>query len=124
MPSHSFATAEAFTDAGVRYAIATSGRIESARPSLDALGVGPETLVVTRTEVQRAKPDPDLFFAAAKKLSVRIHEAIVVGDCVWDVLAARRAGSLGIGRLRGRRTPDSRCLSCLSRPERSRRSPR
>jgi HAD superfamily hydrolase (TIGR01509 family) len=89
------------TDAGVRYAIATSGRPESARPSLDALGIRPEIPVITRQEVQRAKPDPDLFLAAAKKLSVGIHEAIVVGDSVWDLLAARRAGSLGIGLLSG-----------------------
>jgi HAD superfamily hydrolase (TIGR01509 family) len=89
------------TDAGVRYAIATSGRRESARPSLDALGVRPEIPVITRKEVQRAKPDPDLFLAAAKKLNIGIHEAIVVGDSVWDLLAARRAGSLAIGLLSG-----------------------
>jgi HAD superfamily hydrolase (TIGR01509 family) len=89
------------TGGGVRYAIATSGRPESARPSLEALGVRPEIPVVTRKEVQRAKPDPDLFLAAAQKLNVSIHEAIVVGDSVWDLLAARRAGSLGVGLLSG-----------------------
>jgi HAD superfamily hydrolase (TIGR01509 family) len=89
------------TDAGVRYAIATSGRLESARPSLEALGVRSEIPVVTRKEVQRAKPDPDLFLAAAKKLNISVHEAMVVGDSVWDLLAARRAGSLGIGLLSG-----------------------
>jgi phosphoglycolate phosphatase-like HAD superfamily hydrolase len=85
----------------VRYAIATSGRPEGARPSLDALGVRAEIPVVTRKEVQRAKPDPDLFLAAAIKLNVGIHEAIVVGDSVWDLLAARRAGCLGVGVLSG-----------------------
>ena len=89
------------TEAGVRYAIATSGRPESARSSLEALGVRSEIPVVTRREVQRAKPDPDLFLAAAKKLNISIHEAMVVGDSVWDLLAARRAGSLGIGLLSG-----------------------
>jgi HAD superfamily hydrolase (TIGR01509 family) len=89
------------TDVGVRYAIARSGRPESARPSLEALGVRPEIPVVTRKEVQRAKPDPDLFLAAAQKLNISIHHAIVVGDSVWDLLAARRAGSLGIGLLSG-----------------------
>jgi HAD superfamily hydrolase (TIGR01509 family) len=88
-------------EAEVRYAIATSGRPESARQNLEALGVGPEIPVVTREEVQRAKPDPDLFLAAAQRLNVPIHEAIVVGDSVWDLLAARRAGSLGIGLLSG-----------------------
>jgi HAD superfamily hydrolase (TIGR01509 family) len=89
------------SDAGVRYAIATSGRPEGARASLEALGVRPEIPVITRKEVQRAKPDPDLFLAAARKLNISIHEAIVVGDSVWDLLAARRAGSLGIGLLSG-----------------------
>jgi phosphoglycolate phosphatase-like HAD superfamily hydrolase len=83
----------------VRYAIATSGRLESARSSLAALGVGSEIPVITRNEVQRAKPDPDLFLAAAEKLNISIRHAIVLGDSVWDLLAARRAGSLGIGLL-------------------------
>jgi HAD superfamily hydrolase (TIGR01509 family) len=89
------------SDAGVRYAIATSGRREGALASLEALGVRPEIPVITRKEVQRAKPDPDLFLAAARKLNISIDEAIVVGDSVWDLLAARRAGSLGIGLLSG-----------------------
>jgi len=86
---------------GVRYAIATSGRPESARPTLVALGVRPEVPVITRDEVQHAKPDPDLFLAAAQRLNVPIVQAIVVGDSVWDLLAARRAGSLGVGLLSG-----------------------
>jgi phosphoglycolate phosphatase-like HAD superfamily hydrolase len=42
-----------------------------------------------------------LFLAAAQRLNVSIHDAVVVGDSVWDLLAARRAGSLGIGLLSG-----------------------
>jgi beta-phosphoglucomutase-like phosphatase (HAD superfamily) len=53
------------------------------------------------TSVQRAKPDPDLFLAAAERLNVPIARAMVVGDSVWDLLAARRAGCLGIGLLSG-----------------------
>jgi HAD superfamily hydrolase (TIGR01509 family) len=89
------------SQAGVRYAIATSGRADSARPTLEALGVRPEVPVITRDEVHRAKPDPDLFLAAAQRLNVPIVEAIVVGDSVWDLLAARRAGTLGVGVLSG-----------------------
>ena len=48
-----------------------------------------------------AKPDPDLFLAAADRLGVSIQAASVVGDSVWDMLAARRAHSLGIGLLSG-----------------------
>ena len=87
--------------ANVPYAIATSGYREGARTALERLGVGPEIPVITRAEVQRAKPDPDLFLAAAQKLNVPIARAMVVGDSVWDLLAARRAGCLGIGLLSG-----------------------
>lgn len=87
--------------AGVPWAIATSGRLESARPTLKLLQLGPEVPVITRDEVQRAKPDPDLFLAAAKRLGVPISESVVVGDSVWDLLAARRARALGVGLLSG-----------------------
>jgi HAD superfamily hydrolase (TIGR01509 family) len=85
----------------VPYAIATSGGREVALPALERLGVGPEVPVITRQEVQRAKPDPDLFLAAAQRLNIPIARAMVVGDSVWDLLAARRAGCLGIGVLSG-----------------------
>lgn len=87
--------------AKVRYAIATSGRREGAQRALERLGVTAEIPVITRQEVQRAKPDPDLFLAAAERLNVPITRAMVVGDSVWDLLAARRAGCLGIGLLSG-----------------------
>jgi hypothetical protein len=44
--------------------------------------------VVTRDQVRRAKPNPDLFFAAAERLEVDIHESFVVGDGVWELLGA------------------------------------
>jgi HAD superfamily hydrolase (TIGR01509 family) len=87
--------------AGVPHAIATSGRIESARPALEILGVDPEMPVITRDQVRYAKPDPDLFLAAAERLGVSIHDSVVVGDSVWDLLAARRARALGVGVLSG-----------------------
>jgi HAD superfamily hydrolase (TIGR01549 family) len=89
------------TDAGVRWAIATSGRLANARPALDLLGVGPDVTVITRDQVQYAKPDPDLFMAAADRLGVELENALVVGDSIWDMLAARRARALGVGLLSG-----------------------
>jgi HAD superfamily hydrolase (TIGR01509 family) len=85
----------------VPFAIATSGRLESARPNLQVLGIGPEIPVITRDRVPHAKPDPDLFLAAAARLGVDIGDSIVVGDSVWDLLAARRARALGVGLLSG-----------------------
>ena len=80
---------------------ATSARLDSARPTLEVLGIGPEVPVVTRDQVAHAKPDPDLFLEAARRLGVEITSAFVVGDSVWDLLAARRARALGIGLLSG-----------------------
>ncbi|MGE0406341.1 MAG: HAD family hydrolase [Candidatus Korobacteraceae bacterium] len=92
---------EFLTTALVPWAIATSGRIESARPALEILGVASEVPIITRDQVEHAKPDPDLFQAAATRLAVDIQSAVVVGDSVWDLLAARRARALGVGLLSG-----------------------
>jgi len=89
------------TDLGVPWAIATSGRMESARPALDLLAIPSGVPVITRDEVQFAKPDPDLFIAAADRLGVDIQNSVVVGDSVWDLLSARRARALGVGLLSG-----------------------
>lgn len=86
---------------GVPHAIATSGHIRSARFALDMLNVAPDVPVITRDQVRYAKPDPDLFLAAAERLGVSIHDSVVVGDSVWDMLAARRARALGVGVLSG-----------------------
>lgn len=90
------------TDAGIPWAIATSGRMETAAVNLAALGVDPEVVpVVTRDQVRYAKPDPDLFLAAADRLGARIETAMVVGDAIWDMLAATRCRALGVGLLSG-----------------------
>ena len=86
---------------GVPWSIATSGHLESARPTLEVLGIGPEVAGVTRDQVPHAKPDPDLFLAAAARLGADVADSIVVGDSVWDLLAARRARALGVGLLSG-----------------------
>jgi HAD superfamily hydrolase (TIGR01549 family) len=92
----------ALTETGIPWAIATSGRMETAGPVLETLGVDFNRVpVITRDLVRYAKPDPDLFLAAAHRLGVSIEAASVVGDSVWDMLAARRARSLGIGLLSG-----------------------
>jgi len=89
------------TDSGVPWAIATSGRMESARLSLKLLGLNEDVPVITRDLVRHAKPDPDLFLAAAEKLGVEISDSVVVGDSIWDLLAARRARALSVGLLSG-----------------------
>jgi HAD superfamily hydrolase (TIGR01549 family) len=85
------------TEAKVPYAIATSGTLVAARHSLEALQLDSRVPVITRDQVKHAKPDPDLFLAAADRLGISITDCIVVGDSVWDLLAARRARALGVG---------------------------
>jgi len=87
---------------GIPWAIATSGKMTTAKYNLEALGVDPgATVIVTRDDVRRGKPDPDLFVAAAERLGADIESAVIVGDSIWDMLAARRARGLGVGLLSG-----------------------
>ncbi len=84
------------------WAIATSGRMVTAEPNLNALGLDPQqATVVTRDQVNFAKPDPDLFVEAARSLGTRTQGSYVIGDSIWDILAAARCGALGIGLLSG-----------------------
>jgi HAD superfamily hydrolase (TIGR01509 family) len=86
---------------GVPWAIATSGHLRTARAVLAGLSIPHHTPVVTRDDVERAKPDPDLFLEAAARVGMDAADCVVVGDSVWDMLAARRARALGVGVLSG-----------------------
>jgi HAD superfamily hydrolase (TIGR01509 family) len=85
----------------VPWAIATSGYRATAGHALGMLGLPADAPMVTRDMVAHAKPDPDLFLAAAALLGIEPQHAFVVGDSVWDLLAAHRAGALGIGVMSG-----------------------
>jgi HAD superfamily hydrolase (TIGR01509 family) len=85
----------------VAWAVATSGALATQRPLLKLLNLPPDVPVISRDDVEHAKPDPDLWIAAAARLGVPIESAIAVGDSVWDLLAARRARALGVGLLSG-----------------------
>ena len=85
----------------VPWAIATSGSDKTARPALALLGVAADSPLITRDQVSYAKPNPDLFLAAADRLGADPRGSFVVGDSIWDLLAAQRAGALGVGVLSG-----------------------
>jgi HAD superfamily hydrolase (TIGR01549 family) len=85
----------------VLFGIATSGQRPEIDASLDVLGIPAGTIVVERGDVLRAKPEPDLFLACQQRLGVSANDCYVIGDAVWDLLAARRAGMLSIGLLSG-----------------------
>ena len=86
---------------GVVHGIATSGRRPEIDASLAVLDVPDETVVVQRGDVERAKPAPDLFLECARRLGAETDQCFVVGDAVWDLLAARRARMLSVGLLSG-----------------------
>ena len=85
----------------VTHGIATSGRRPSIDASLESLGIPEDTVVVERGDVARAKPEPDLFIECARRLGADPADCYVIGDAVWDLLAARRARMLSIGLLSG-----------------------
>lgn len=87
--------------ARIPFGIATSGQRPEINASLAVLGIGAEIVVVERGDVVRAKPEPDLFLACQQRMGVSVGDCYVIGDAVWDLLAARRAGMLSIGLLTG-----------------------
>jgi HAD superfamily hydrolase (TIGR01509 family) len=89
------------TREGVPWAIATSGARKTAERALRVLELPGGVPVITRSEVEHAKPNPDLFLAAAQALHADPQATFVVGDSLWDMLGARRAGALGVGLLSG-----------------------
>lgn len=85
----------------VPWAVATSGTLAGARPLLKLIAPPDAVPIISRDDVQYAKPNPDLWLAAAARLGVPIEDAVAVGDSVWDLLAARRARALGVALLSG-----------------------
>jgi HAD superfamily hydrolase (TIGR01509 family) len=85
----------------VRMAIATTGKREPTTLLLRQLKVPRHLVIVTGDDVEKAKPSPDIFVAAAQQLNVPIGDCIVVGDSAWDLLAAGRKSALGVGLLSG-----------------------
>lgn len=85
----------------ILFGIATSGRRPEIDASLDVLDIRDQTVIVQRSDVARAKPEPDLFLACQQRMGVSASDCYVIGDAVWDLLAARRAGMLSVGLLSG-----------------------
>jgi len=92
---------DTLADHRVPHAIATSGRMQSAQHALKLLKLHEKVPVITRDDVRFAKPDPDLFVAAGQRLKIPMSRCVIVGDSVWDLLAARRAFALSVGLLSG-----------------------
>lgn len=78
---------------GLKCAVATSTRRESAEKTLHEIGVWDYLdAVVYGDEVERGKPEPDIFFRAAKAIGVNPSEAVVVEDSINGIKAGYAAG--------------------------------
>jgi len=87
----------ALDERGLPWAIATSSRPEQVGASIDALKLARRPTIVDGSQVENAKPAPDLLLAAATKLGVEPLRSWYVGDSIWDVQAALAAGMQAIG---------------------------
>lgn len=85
----------------IRIAIATTGGRAQTDRLLQQLQLPKNIEIITGDDVEKAKPSPDIFVAAAERLQVAIGDCIVVGDSTWDMLAAGRKSALGVALLSG-----------------------
>jgi len=82
---------------GFRIALASSGDPQFAREAVDLLGIGGDVeVLVTSEDVDASKPEPDLIGETLRRLN-GAERAVFVGDTVYDVEAAERAGIGCIG---------------------------
>jgi phosphoglycolate phosphatase-like HAD superfamily hydrolase len=86
---------------GIRMAIVTSGSYDESQMYFDRLNLTASTICITREDEARSKPASNQLQRAFKQLRVDPHDAALVGDSTWDMLASRTAGSFGIGVLSG-----------------------
>ncbi len=78
---------------GLRLAVATGSRREEVTRILDRLGITDSfSVIVTAEDYTRAKPAPDPFLAAARRLGVSPMACLVIEDTTAGVAAARSAG--------------------------------
>jgi HAD superfamily hydrolase (TIGR01509 family) len=85
-------------EGGLRVALATSSHEEKMRMELRELGItGLFGVTVNGSEVERGKPDPEMFLKAAEKLGVKPRECAVIEDSTFGVQAAKAAGMLAVG---------------------------
>ena len=86
---------------GIPFGIATSAKRQDIASSLANLALRADVVIVDGSATPNAKPEPDLFRECQRRLGVAATDCLVVGDAVWDILAARRAGILAVGLLCG-----------------------
>ena len=92
---------EYLTTQRIGFGIATTGKRSEVANALKALHLPEHAVVIDGSSVEQTKPEPELFVRCQQALGSDRSECLVVGDSVWDVHAARRAGILSVGLLTG-----------------------
>jgi len=83
---------------GWRQAVASSAPLLNIQTILEALAIGEcFDAIASSEDVQRGKPDPQVFLAAAAKVAVPLQRCIVVEDAPAGIEGGRRAGMRTIG---------------------------
>jgi HAD superfamily hydrolase (TIGR01509 family) len=85
----------------IPHGIATSSKRDDLAGPLKTLDVPRDAVIICADDVKDAKPEPDLFLSCSSRLGIPAASCFAIGDAVWDMLAARRAGILSIGLLTG-----------------------
>jgi HAD superfamily hydrolase (TIGR01509 family) len=85
----------------IAWAVATSGDKQQVGKLLAKLETRRGFPITTADDIEDAKPAPDSFVLAAKKLGVHPSTTTVIGDSPWDLLAAQRMKAIGVGVLTG-----------------------
>ncbi len=83
----------------LKLVLASSAKPEEVDHYIEMLDVSDSADWTTSGDVEKTKPDPDLVIAALEKAET--SDAVMIGDTVWDVKAAGRAGLETIGVLTG-----------------------
>ncbi len=81
----------------IPYCLATNSLSENAERNLEIAGIGhlfPQK--VTRDQVKRGKPAPDIFLLAARVLGCSVEQCLVIEDSVVGLEAAQCAGAVSV----------------------------
>ena len=85
-------------EAGMIVVLATSAPEKELKELRAVLKVEDSISVVTSSEdVEQAKPAPDIVEVALARAAVDAADAVMIGDSVWDMKAAAKAGVTGVG---------------------------
>jgi HAD superfamily hydrolase (TIGR01509 family) len=89
---------DGLTGRGVRLAIGSSGVLPNLLLTVETCGLeGRFAAIASLEDIQRGKPDPEVFLVAARKAGVEPRRAVVFEDATFGIQAAKAAGMVAVG---------------------------